>query len=147
MMTVKKTIPYKLRAGIPALMLAGATLFGGCGKEDIEKHDVELPWTYDYYEQITSLNVQRYLDDPSVGNVYLHLRPANPDYPDYNPWKYWTAEEIHNKLYGRTLAPLVGKDPNRVFGRGNFEFAPGVCPRADSLWFTQHGWTVNQKQR
>lgn len=146
MMTVKKTIPYKLRAGIPALMLAGATLFGGCGKEDIEKHDVELPWTYGYYEQITSANVQRHLDDPSVGNIYLRLYPCSLDY-EYDDWLKWTADQIHHQLYGRTLAPLVGKDPNRVFGRGNFEFRPGVCPRADSLWFTQHGWTVNQKQR
>ncbi|HBS76924.1 MAG TPA: hypothetical protein DEA31_03665 [Alphaproteobacteria bacterium] len=146
MMTVKKTIPYKLRTGIPALMLAGATLFGGCNKEDIEKHDVDLPWSCGYYEQITSANVQRHLDDPSVGNVYLHLYQVDPDYAS-KEWTKWTAEDIHHKLYGRTLAPLVGKDPNRVFGRGNFEFARGVCPRADSLWFTQHGWTVNQNQR
>ncbi len=145
MMTVKKTIPYKLRAGIPALMLAGATLFGGCGKEDIEKHDVDLPWYYGYYDNIRADNVQRYLDDPSVGNVYLHVHQEIIN--AYSVWYSLTAEDIHHKLYGRTLAPLVGKDPNRVFGRGNFEFTPGACSRADSLWFTQHGWTVNQNQR
>jgi len=146
MKTHKQTIPYKLRTGIPALMLAGATLFGGCQKEDVEKHDVELPWSCYYYEQIAPANVQRLLDDPTVGNIYLCLYQINP-YMEYLEWKKWTAFRIHNELYGRILAPLVGKDPDRVLGRGNFEFATGVCPRADSLWLTQHGWTVNQKQR
>ena len=146
MKTHKQTIPYKLRTGIPALMLAGATLFGGCNKEETEKHDVELPWYYGYYEDIRPDNVQRYLDDPSVGNVYLHVQHLHQP-NEVCPFRWLDADGIHNKLYGRILGPLVGKDPDRVFGRGNFEFDPGVCPRADSLWFTQHGWTVNQNQR
>ena len=39
---------------------------------------------------------------------------------------------------------LMNLAPDRIFGRGDFHFKPGVADPADSIWFVTHGWTVNQ---
>ena len=41
----------------------------------------------------------------------------------------------------------VMKVSNKIAGRGNFEFKPGVCTYADSLDFVAMGFTVNKQNQ
>lgn len=141
-MKILQKIPYKLKTALPALALAGASLMSSScdDKEKDLKHDVELEWFKGYFEEI--INIQPYLDDPTVNNIYL---------------KYVNKGEMFfGSNVSRGLRPyldrILSQDPTRIFGRGNLQFEVGTCPKADSLWLVSKGWTVNtppraQKQR
>ena len=132
-MKITQKIPYMLKRTVPSIMLLGATLLPGCKKEE-QKHDVELNWCMRYYEEIRTENVQRYLDDPTVNNVYLKL---------INGGYFPVSGSINISNLHNSLSPIMELDPVRVRGRGNFVFIPGKCSEEDSLWFVAKGWTVN----
>lgn len=139
-MKITQKIPYVLKRAVPSIMLLGATLLPGCKKDEIQKHDVELHWYGGFFDEIAPFNVQHYLDDPTVNKVYLKIIKEEPD--------YWQGTEFISWDRRDYLEPPIGMDPARVRGRGNLAFEPGMCSKADSLWFVYYGWTVNaQNQR
>ena len=138
-MKITQKIPYVLKRAVPSIMLLGATLLPGCKKDEIQKHDVELKWFKGYYEEIAPADIRGYLDDPTVDKVYLKLVNKG-DFTWYDTQRITTERRAH-------LEMPIGMDPTRVRGRGNFQFRPGVCSKADSLWFVYYGWTVNAQNQ
>ena len=138
-MKIKKTIPYYLKRALPILGLAGATLTTSCEKEPELMHDVELTFSID--KTIEMSEIERYAQDPSVRTIYLV--PID----DWQRAKYGNINFMRKNF----LQPRLDISP-KVWGRGNFNFIPGeasVVP-GDSLWYIQHGWTINkhiQKQK
>lgn len=138
-MKIQKTIPYYLKRALPILGLAGATLTTSCEKEPEPMHDVELTFSID--KTIEMSEIERYAQDPSVRTIYLV--PID----DWQRAKYGNINFMRKNF----LQPRLDISP-KVWGRGNFNFIPGeasVIP-GDSLWYIQHGWTINkhiQKQK
>ena len=121
-----------LKRALPVLGFAGATLFTSCEKDE-PMHDVEL--TFGYGEDIEMSEIERYAKDPSVRTIYLV--PTG----DWQKVKFGTI----NFLRENFLQPRLDISP-KVCGRGDFNFIPGqasVIP-GDSLWYIQHGWTINK---
>lgn len=138
-MKIQKTIPYYLKRALPILGFAGATLTTSCEKEPDPMYDVELTFSID--KTIEMSEIERYAQDPSVRTIYLV--PID----DWQRAKYGNINFMRKNF----LQPRLDISP-KVWGRGNFNFIPGeasVVP-GDSLWYIQHGWTINkhiQKQK
>lgn len=131
-MKITKTVPYYLKRALPILGFAGATLFTSCEKEE-PIHDVELTFSID--KTIEMSEIERYAKDPSVRTIYLV------------PIDNWQRGDYGNINFMRInfLQPRLNISP-KVWGRGDFNFPPGqasVIP-GDSLWYIQHGWTINK---
>lgn len=121
-----------LKRALPVLGFAGATLFTSCEKDE-PMHDVELTFSID--KTIEMSEIERYAKDPSVRTIYLV------------PIDDWQRAKHGNINFARHnfLQPLLDISP-KVCGRGDFNFTPGeasVIP-GDSLWYIQHGWTINK---
>ena len=135
-----------------AALCCAAVLFAACDKSnepsngannrnepEPQKHDTTLWFNYMGYDSIAPENIQRYLSDKNVSNIYLE--PNQPiDFVNATT-DYITA------LCERVFKPALNTNPERVHGRGNFLFYPGEALPADSLWLVQQGWTINQPQR
>ena len=135
-MKILQKLPYKLKTALPILALAGASMVPVSCSDDDEKdlkHDVELEWFNMYYDEISTHNIKRQLDDPLVNMVYLKY--VNKGYP-------FTVGSIHDGLI-QYLDGLISIDPTHVRGRGNFQWPAGKCQKEDSLWLVSKGWTVN----
>lgn len=134
-MKILQKIPYKLKTALPALALAGASLMSSScdDKEKDLRHDVELEWFQEYYDEVRPSNIRQQLEDPTVRNVYLKY---------INKGRAFHPKGIHPSLIPY-LDELLSIDPKRVFGRGNFQWPAGACQPADSLWLVSKGWTVN----
>lgn len=134
-MKILQKIPYKLKTALPALALAGASLMSSsCDNEEKDlRHDVELEWFQEYYDEVRPSNIEQILEDPTVRNVYLKY---------INKGRVFHPYGIHPALIPY-LDELLSIDPKRVFGRGNFQWPAGACQPADSLWLVSKGWTVN----
>lgn len=123
------------------LAIAGATMFGGACSHDDDDHgnDYEIHFST-LAHGIDSLNVdtiRRVLDKPNVKKLYL---------VPIREWNQIGTLGIHN-MRTLFLEPAINVDPKRVSGRGDFDFTPGVIDQTDSLWYVQHGWTINKKQK
>jgi hypothetical protein len=121
-----------LKRALPVLGLAGTTLFTSCEKDE-PIHDVELTFGIDKTIEISE--IEQYAKDPSVRTIYLV------------PIDDWQRSRYGNIKFMRRnfLQPRLDISP-KVWGRGDFNFIPGeasVIP-GDSLWYIQHGWTINK---
>lgn len=105
-------------------------MFTACSKED-DLHDVELTFSID--KSIEYGTIERHAKDPSVRTIYL---------VPIEDWQRGHSGNI-NYLREKFLQPRLDISP-KVWGRGNFNFTPGMADKADSLWFLQHGWTINK---
>lgn len=134
--TFKKIVPYNLRRLVPMLGLATATLFTACDKDDeiIPTRDVEIPFSKTDESQATYFHIQQAAAQPDVRYVYLV------------PHGSWETSQIHNIQYLRNywLEPRL-QVSEKVRGRGNFSFKPGEASQIpyDSIWYVNHGWTIN----
>lgn len=146
MKLLNKVLPYKLKRALPVVGLATATLGIGatmtsCEKEPMpEKHDVVLEFGFMPRLQVVSLKMDtivKYVNDPAVETIYMKLLDGD------DATFYSTPGITATRDY---LAERIDVAPQKVKGQGNFEFAAGMATPEDSLWFVQHGWTVNQKQ-
>ena len=147
-MNFNKTVKYNLKRILPILGIAGATLLPACrgGQNEpepkptpvVQKHDTTLYFADMSYDNIAPENIQRYLADTNIINIYLEPNPSNFD---------GATTEYITALRELIFTPALNTDPKRVHGRGNFLFYPGVALPADSLWIVQQGWTINQPQR
>ena len=139
-MRFTKTLKYNLKRALPILTIAGAGLMASCDKDDepsIPQHDVELKFYQDHYDEIQPTVVSKHAYDESVRNIYFVL--TDGDFTNFGPIG---LGQVHKYLDER-----IQIAPNKIRGRGNFEFAPGIVEKEDSLWFVKQGWTVNQKQK
>ena len=121
-----------LKRALPVLGFAGATLFTSCEKDE-PMRDVEL--TFSDFKSIEMSEIEQYAQDPSVRTIYL---------VPIGDWQIGTYRNI-NILRNNFLQPRLDISP-KVCGRGDFNFTPGqasVIP-GDSLWYIQHGWTINK---
>ena len=118
------------------LALAGSALFTACEKDDEPTRDVELSFTpYTSDEKLAFPILQKYVDDPSVRNIYL---VAEGD------WSMFYANSI-SQTRTRFFQPRIELS-TKIHGRGDFNFAVGEASKvpSDSLWFVQHGWIINK---
>lgn len=141
-MKFTKKIPYALKCAVPTAMLAGATMFGGCQKEEIQKRDVELYFGAYYQQEVSIQNIKNHLADPTVNKIYLRTLDDGSLWYNHgdNTWSY--PEDLRTDL-----EQYVNMDPGRIYGRGNFVFEVGMCSHEDSLWFVRRGWTVNRQNQ
>ena len=147
-MNFNQTVKYNLKRVLPILGIAGATLLPACREHQnepepkptpvVQKHDTTLYFADMSYDNIAPENIQRYLADTNIINIYLEPNPSNFD---------GATTEYITALRELIFTPALNTDPKRVHGRGNFLFYPGVALPADSLWIVQQGWTINQPQR
>ena len=117
------------------LALAGAALFAACEKEEATRN-VELPFTRETGDDRLAFPIlQTYVDDPSVKNIYL---VAEGD------WSMFYANQIA-QTRTRFFQPRIELS-TKIHGRGDFNFEVGEASKvpSDSLWFVQHGWTINK---
>jgi len=107
----------------------------GCGKVEMEKHDVEIKFDDDTADKILTFEtLQNYANDETVKTIYLV------------PTGHWGGCAAHNITYFRqNLQPRLNISP-KIRGRGDFDFKPGEASKvpADSLWYVQQGWTINK---
>ena len=144
-MKILQKLPYKLKTALPILAFVGASIVPAACKDDDDhydktdsKHDVELLWANSWFDEITEANIQKHLDDPKVNNIYLRFVPVEM-YVRYN------ESQLHRLR--QSMEWRIALDPKRVYGRGNLVFSLGHCAKEDSLWFVEHGWTVNTPHR
>lgn len=141
-MQFKKIFPYNIKKAVPMLALAGATLLPACKKIENEKpytgpkHDVELPFTLGTADNRLAPEIlTQYIKDPSVGTIYLI---AEGD---------WSVLYCNNIAIMRDNFQKIMNASPKFTGRGDFNFKLGEASKvpSDSLWITQHGWTINKK--
>ena len=144
-MKLKQILPYNIRRMIPMLGLGALSMMpmASCSDDD-EPHDIELTfmngvspdgsWGSDGSE-IENDKIRKHLSDPHVRNIYLKVSEKN-DFTDF------TKKSIN--FMKNNFEQKINLAPDRIFGRGDFHFVPGVADPADSIWFVTHGWTVNQ---
>lgn len=138
-----KQIPYKIRRILPALGMAGATLFASCERDDpitppepiVPTTDIELTFSAtNYQKNICTDTLRKYIARPDVRHIYMI------------PKGYWTHYEGKGltNLRHQLLEILINMSP-KVHGRGDFYCKTGVPSTVpeDSLWYVENGWTIN----
>ena len=143
-MNFKKVVPYKLKRLVPMLGMAGATLLGGCEKEETLR-DVELRFTNKDCSSLMYMNennercisdvAKEYVEDETVR--YIYLVPEGP-------WYTYVASSITGARHN-VFERMFEYSP-KFRGKGDFDFYPGAASQvpADSLWYVSKGWTINK---
>ena len=80
--------------------------------------------------------VQKFARDTACKHIYLKVK-------DNNNHTSFPTEWI--SLLRNYLDERIQLAPEKISGRGDFWFGRGRTTPADSIWFVQHGWTVNQR--
>lgn len=141
MQVLKKIIPYKVRRALPILGIAAGSMFmSSCSNDNDEpqvpQHDVELKFSVGEYDNIKSSIIKSHADNPAVRHIYLCVEG---DFLNFD------ADGINNMRNG--MEKRINVSPQKVRGRGNFIFVPGLVTKTDSLWYVKQGWTINQHQK
>ncbi len=140
-MRFTKNFKYTIKRALPILAIAGAGFMSSCDKEDEPtpvQHDVELKFFQDWYEEVEIDNIKKHVADPTVRIVYLSVVNGG-DYTNVS------TENISNQR--RFFTERFQIAPNKIKGRGNFQFEPGVILKEDSLWYVKQGWTINKQNQ
>ena len=121
------------------LALVSAGMFAACEKDDDPPKDVILEfWDNPLghnLEQVSIENIQKHIDNKSVRNIYI--KPIESKC-DYSNCRTANLHALRNYMQKRIdLSP-------KMSGMGNFVFPVGETDPQDSLWFVQHGWTINK---
>ena len=119
-MRFTKNFKYNIKRALPILAIAGAGFMSSCDKEDEPtpvQHDVELKFFQDWYEEVEIDNIKKHVADPTVRIVYLSVVNGG-DYTNAS------TENISNQR--RFFTERFQIAPNKIKGRGNFQFEPGV---------------------
>jgi len=99
------------------------------------RHDVEMFFVSQTAKSsLDERIIQMHINDSTVRTIYIT--------PTGN-WNDATSREIH-LFRDRRLQPTL-KMSSKIRGRGDFNFMLGEASKtlADSLWYTQNGWTIN----
>ena len=149
-MKIKKTVPYNIRKILPMIGIAGASLMmGGCQKEQPTR-DIELRFSPFNYSNVVLIHpdetpkrlsrevsdIIKYLDaQPDVRTIYL---------VPYYDWSLHQSQAI-TAIRNNMLSYATDYSP-KVRGRGDFNFQLGEASKVpeDSLWYVEHGWTINE---
>lgn len=126
-----------------AILFFAMAIFS-CSKDDpeIKPHDVELKFSIfpggEYTDEIESIdNLRDLAADQSVSNIYLTIMEDN--FFDAT----WTASSFGH--FRDNLEERFAISP-KIKGRGNMNcYTPLRCEPEDSLWFVEHGWTINKQ--
>lgn len=141
-----KTLPYKLSRTLPLLGLAAGSLVSSCEKEGIDRYFqyyeigteyYEPAEIFDYSQLEPAKKVYDAIFDKNVRYVYLEVAP-------WNNYCHFPAEII-SSMEIPYLNSFIELNPQKVKGKGDYHFRPGEITKEDSLWFVNHGWTINQK--
>jgi hypothetical protein len=141
-MKIQKTVPYYLKRALPVLGFAGATLTTSCEKEPEPTRDVEftisLNTLNEDLQKMTYSSLEKECSQPDVRYVYITAKGS---------WKPCYDELIHN-FRVMQLEPRLAVSP-KIRGRGNFDFELGEASKVheDSLWYVNHGWTINAQTK
>ncbi len=113
----------------------------GCGdrKDDeptVTQHDIELKFSVGEYGNIKSSIIKSHAENPAIRYIYLCVEGDFLNFDAYG---------IANMKEG--MENRINVAPQKVRGRGNFIFVPGLVTKADSLWYVKQGWTINQKTK
>lgn len=126
-----------------ALAATAGVMMPSCEKEPKEEpyrepYEKILWWNnnYNYIDSIHPKIIKHFARDKACTHIYLALTPDARD-------DYISTHDITNMR--NVLQERVNISP-KVSGRGDFWFQRGAALPEDSLWFVQHGWTVNQNQ-
>ncbi|MDE7090546.1 MAG: hypothetical protein K2O53_02355 [Bacteroidales bacterium] len=134
---------HLLKYAVPALALAGLTLTA-CDKEPDNQtatpvyrapYEKELGFDGHNIDSIEMPIVRYFINDTACKQIYLTVR--NPD--SFTGYSDEGIHNIRNYMNERTEAS------NKVSGRGMYRFIQGRARPEDSIWFEQHGWTVNHR--
>lgn len=137
-----KQIPYKIRRILPALGMAGATLFASCERDDpitppepiVPTTDIELTFEYNDLQNIHLDTLAKYAIRPDVRAIYM---------VPTGPWDHFHEKTLSNFRWMQ-LEHRLNMSP-KIRGRGNFNFKLGAASLVptDSLWYVENGWTIN----
>ena len=116
--------------------LFAALLAAGCSKEEPTK-DVEIVFNQDELKLVKKDAIQEILNSKganNIRNIYL--------IPEEGTWDNFSGVQA---MRNNVLQPSIDLSP-KVRGKGDFNFRVGAASEVpeDSLWFVQHGWTINK---
>ena len=128
---MKKLIFVALAAAI------SMTALPGCKKDDPQPIEYELHFNEDDWSNVTTDNIRNVLNTVGTDNVIIYLVPTGN-------WDKMQSNNIHS-IRKNGLEPALQVASN-IRGRGDFNFRVGHASRVpeDSLWYVQHGWTINK---
>ena len=134
---MKKCLKVALFALPLVLLLAVA-----CEKESSEPvyrapYEKELRFNEYDVDSIEIPIVQKFARDTACKHIYLTVK-------DNNAYTSYIADDIN--LLRNYLDARIQLAPEKISGRGDFYFSKGNASVADSLWFVEQGWTVNQRR-
>ena len=113
-----------------------------CEKESSEPvyrapYEKELRFNHYDTDSIEMPIVQKFARDTACKHIYLTLTDDNN----------FTNQNENNITGVRNyLDKRIQLAPEKISGRGDFYFSKGDASVADSLWFVEQGWTVNQRR-
>ncbi len=81
--------------------------------------------------------VQKFARDTACKHIYFILK-------DDNNYTHYVSNNVN--LLRNYLDARIQLAPEKISGRGDFWFSEGKASVADSLWFVEHGWTVNKRR-
>ena len=132
----------KYLKGILFVLPALGLLAVACEKESSEPvyrapYEKELRFNDSNEESIAISNVQKFALDTACKHIYLTVTDDN---------NYTILSEEGISYERNLLSERIALAPEKISGRGDFNFYPGTASIADSLWFVEQGWTVNQRR-
>lgn len=135
---MRKKFGYNLRRAIPILGIAGATMFGGCKKNnmDVPQHDTVYTFGIDDITQIWPAdNVRASADSASVRYVILKL--------DGKSWRHAFNEDGIIYYYMNPMMDAVGKNNHKLRGGGTFVNLREENPESHK-WLEDFGYSFVQ---
>lgn len=142
MKLLNKVTPYSIKRAVLVFGMAAATLLGGCKKDDpapTPTKDIDIVFNQNNVAPISVEAVRSILDSkeaPTIRTIYL--------VPEEGTWNNCGTNTI--KGIRKYCEPVFALSP-KVRGKGDFNFARGQAASIpnDSLWFIDHGWTINKR--
>lgn len=126
-----------------ALAATAVLTLPSCDKEPEEKapvyrapYEKELRFNHYDIDSIEMPIVQKFARDTACKHIYLTVTDDNN----------FTGVPTNNiSILRNSLNDRIQLAPNKISGRGDFCFTYGAASLADSIWFVQNGWTINQR--
>ena len=113
----------------------------GCKKESpAPTKDIEIEFWQDNVDLIKTDALQKILNSKEAADIRtIYLVPVE------GVWDIYSAAHIH-ALRNNVLEPSLKLSP-KIKGKGDFNFEVGEASKVpeDSLWYVQHGWTINKR--
>ena len=114
--------------------------FCGCKKESpAPTQDIEIVFGQGSLELISTDALQEILNSKEAADIRtIYLVPMEGKWDNFI---YKAIISIRN----RQLEPALKLSP-KIKGKGDFNFKVGEASKVpeDSLWYVQHGWTINK---